>query len=184
MSGYIGDLNDALDNLPAQSYDLVPAGLYAATIQKVDLRPTKDGTGQRMNIQLGINGPTCAGRVVFAGLNIRNTNPKTEEIARRDLKSIRDSLGLARVNEVDELVGRSLLIKVICRPASDGYEASNDVRGYKPLDGAIVPPPAVPAAASVAPPKREAPWMKKPAAPSAVQEGEAKKPEPAQEEIF
>jgi hypothetical protein len=54
------------------------------------------------------------------------------------------------------------MAKLSIRPASQAYDASNDVRAYKALDGAApaAPAPAAPAAPATAPAGDKKPWDK------------------------
>lgn len=149
------------DALPVGTgYEAIPAGWYNATIQKSELKDTKAGNGRMISLRLAITGPTHQGRVVFTNLNINNPNPQAEEIGRQQLGEIMRAIGLARVNDTDELIGGMLSIKLVLK--NDGQE--NDVKGFKAIGNAIprassIPPAA--AAASTAPAKATPPWAKK-----------------------
>jgi hypothetical protein len=88
-------------------------------------------------------------------LNIKNPNPKAEEIGRQQLGELMRAIGLATVQDTDQLIGGQLSIKLDVRE-SEQYGASNDVKGYK-SNGAVAPKVAAPAASSKAAP----PWVKK-----------------------
>lgn len=152
----------AADALPQsdRNYELLPDGWYTATITKADLNSTKAGTGQKIDVRYDITGPTHQGRVVFGALNIRNPSQKAEEIGRQQLGEIMRAVGLPKVQDTDELIGKSLSIKIKTKPAENGYEARNEVAGFKAIAGGMAPAPAAasaPAATSAAAP----PWAKK-----------------------
>ena len=164
-------LDQAIDlsNLPQseQSYELLPPGWYSASITKADLKATKDGAGQYIALRFDITGPSHQGRVVFGNLNIKNRSAKAEEIGRQQLGELMRAIGLARVQDTDQLIGGQLQIKVAIREASGGYEAQNEVKGYKAAGSqpaAIAPAfppmqassPAQAPAAGVTPP-----WLKR-----------------------
>lgn len=136
-----------------QSYELLPPGWYAASITKADLKATKDGAGQYIALRFDITGPSHQGRVVFGNLNIKNRSAKAEEIGREALGQVMRAIGLARVQDTDQLIGGQLLIKVAIREASGGYEAQNEVKGYK---SAGVQPAAIAPAAPTFPPIQQA----------------------------
>ena len=138
------------------NYDLIPPGWYTAKITKAEVKATKNGTGQYIAVRYDIVGPSHQGRVVFGNLNIKNANPAAENIGREQLGQIMRAIGLARVTDSDQLVGGDLQIKVAIREAKDGYEASNDIKGFKAVAGGSLPTPAPAAQASSAPP-----WAKK-----------------------
>jgi hypothetical protein len=75
------------------------------------------------------------------------------------------------VTDTDQLIGSSVNIKLAIRAARTDektgktYEASNDVKGYRAINGGSAPAfkPAAPAAspAPAAPAKAAPPWLKK-----------------------
>ncbi|MGY8791568.1 MAG: hypothetical protein ACKVKR_15020, partial [Pseudomonadales bacterium] len=72
------------------------------------------------------------------------------------------AIGLASVEDTDQLVGGHLEVKVKIREASGGYEASNDVSGFKAVKGGAVPMATKKAAKSEdAPAAGTPPWAKK-----------------------
>lgn len=140
------------------NFDPVPAGNYSATITSAELKETSTG-GTMIKLRFDITGPTHEGRVVFGNINIRNASTKAEEIGLQQLGDIARAVGLAAVSDTDQLVGQHLQIKVGIRPAKDGYEAQNEVKGYKAAAGAggtfastFASPPPPPAASGSTPP--------------------------------
>ena len=131
-------LNEEFDiaELPQGNGDFqpLPAGWYSAHITSAELKNTKSGTGQYIAVRYDITGPTHQGRVVFGNLNIKNPNVTAEEIGRQQLGELMRAIGLARVQDTDQLIGGNLQIKLSIR-ADNGYEPSNDVKGYKTAGG-------------------------------------------------
>lgn len=138
-------LEEAFDvnSLPQSdnNYELVPAGWYNATITKAEIKPTKAGTGQYIAIRYDITGPSHQGRVVFGNLNIKNPNPKAEEIGRQQLGDVMRAIGLTRVTDTDQLISGSLQIKVSVKESDGQYEASNEIKGFKAINGSQPPMP-------------------------------------------
>jgi hypothetical protein len=66
------------------------------------------------------------------------------------------AVGLQRLEDTDQLVGATLMIKLDIRPANDQYAAQNEIRGYKPSDNA---PPVASVAQGAA--KKSPPWAAK-----------------------
>jgi len=149
------------DDLPQseRSYDLLPDGWYNVTITKAELGTTKAGNGQKIDMRYDITGPTNQGRVIFGALNIRNPSQKAEEIGRQQLGEIMRAVGLAKVQDTDELIGKSLAVKVKTRAAENGYEARNEVAGFRAIAGGMAPAVAAPAAAPSA--AASPPWAKR-----------------------
>ena len=140
-----------------KSYEPLPAGWYTASITAAELKNTKAGTGQYIAIRYDIIGPTHQGRIVFGNLNIRNPNPKAEEIGRQQLGEVMRAIGIAKVQDTDELIGGQLSIKVDIR-SSEQYGDQNEVRAFKAIAGSTPPAPAGKAAAGG---KAAPPWQKK-----------------------
>ncbi len=163
-------LNETFDvnELPQGNgnFDPLPPGWYHANITGAELKSTKAGNGQYIAVRYDITGPTHQGRVVFGNLNIKNPNPKAEEIGRQQLGEIMRAIGLAKVTDTDQLIGGSLQIKLEIRQ-QEGYEPSNDVKGYKATSGSVptfAAPAASPAASAPAPAgpaKAAPPWATK-----------------------
>ena len=145
------------DALPVsdRNFEPLPAGWYSAVINGAEIKMTKAGTGKYIAVRYDITGPTHQGRVVFGNLNIKNANPTAEKIGREQLGEIMRAVGLATVQDTDQLIGGQLQIKLDVRE-SEQYGASNDVKGFKSNGSA--PPKAAPAAASG---KAAPPWVKK-----------------------
>ena len=145
------------------NYEIVPAGWYNAIITKAEIKATKAGTGQYIAVRYDITGPTHQGRVIFGTLNIKNPNSKAEEIGRQQLGEIMRAIGLSRVTDTDQLISGALQIKVAIKEADGQYEASNEVKGFKALNGSAPTMPAQSApVGSVTPNSASAPpWAKK-----------------------
>lgn len=139
-------------------FDPLPAGVYDANITRADLRDTKDGTGQMIAVRYDIVGPTHQGRVIFGNLNIRNKSARAEEIGRQQLGEIMRAIGITEIKDTDQLIGGSLKIKVDIEK-KEGYEARNQVKGFRALSGSTPPAPSsapADAAGGAAPP-----WARK-----------------------
>jgi hypothetical protein len=146
-------------------FDPLPAGWYQATIASTDLKTTKAGNGQYIKLRYDIVGPTHQGRVVFGNLNVFNPNPKAEEIGREQLRALMLAAGLSKLQDTDELVGATVQIKLAIRNDPQ-YGSSNEVQGFKALNGGSMPrpstaPAAAPAAAQAPAGRGAPPWAKK-----------------------
>lgn len=136
------------------NFEALPPGWYTAKITEAEVKATKAGTGKYIRIRYDILGPTHQGRAVFGNLNIRNPNPQAEKIGRQQLNEMMSAIGLATLNDTDQLIGAPLQIKLKVRESAE-YGNSNDVSGYKSASGSVESAPAsAPAAGSP-------PWAKK-----------------------
>ena len=141
----------------AGNFEPLPAGWYTATISQSELKATKANDGQYIKLRYDITGPSHQGRVVFGNLNIKNANPKAEEIGRQQLGEIMRAIGLVKVADTDQLIGGQISIKLDIKQDAQ-YGASNEVRGFKSVSGSVAPA----ATAAPAPTAKAAPpWAKK-----------------------
>ena len=153
-----GETFVAADLPMGKSFEPLPAGWYTAAITQATVKDTKAGTGRYISLKYDITGPSHQGRTIFGNLNISNPNPKAEEIGRQQLNSLMRAIGLAKVNDTDQLIGGQLKIKLAIT-TSDQYGEGNDVKDFATIGGGSMPAaskPAAPAAGAKAAP----PWAK------------------------
>jgi hypothetical protein len=145
----------------AGNFEPLPAGWYTATISQSELKATKANDGQYIKLRYDITGPSHQGRVVFGNLNIKNANPKAEEIGRQQLGEIMRAIGLVKVTDTDQLIGGQISIKLEIKQDAQ-YGAKNEARAFKSVSGSVAPS-ATPAsaAAPAATSKAAPPWAKK-----------------------
>jgi len=144
-------------NAGQSDYAPLPAGWYTVRITEADIKETKAGTGNYIKVRYDVLNGTHAGRVVFGNLNLRNPNPKAEEIGRQQLSRLMLAMGLTQVTDTDQLIGGELSIKLAIQK-SEQYGDSNDVKDWKALSNQ----PVVAAAGSTPPPPPSGglPWSK------------------------
>jgi hypothetical protein len=131
-------------------FDPLPPGWYQARIVESEMHDTKAGTGQYLKLRWEILGPTNAKRVVFQNLNLVNPNPEAVRIAYSMFSTVCRAVGLPNgVQDTNEMHGRPCEIKLTLRAATDNYEASNDVKSARSLNG----PNAMGAAPPAGPPQ-------------------------------
>lgn len=150
-----------VNSLPVSenNFDPLPAGWYDVNITGAELKDTKDGTGNYINVKYSVTGPTHQGRVVFGMLNLKNKNPKAEEIGRQQLGELMRACGISRVTDSDQLIGGRCAIKLTVE-TQEGYEPRNNVKGFKAIAGSAAPT-FTPAPAAQAPASAAPPWARK-----------------------
>jgi len=146
----IADFSAKADQVQDQDFQPIPDGWYRVEIKKAELKATKDGQGQYINVQYSVLGPNFAGRVVFDIINVRNASATAEQIGLASLKKLKLAVGLPSLTDTDQLVGRNLEIDVKTQKSAD-YGDKNTVKAYRSAEGSTVP--SIPSAAP--------PWAKK-----------------------
>jgi hypothetical protein len=148
---------DSTQVKPAEDFSALPAGDYPVVVTNVEVKNTKAGTGQYLALEMTVSASQFQGRKVWSNLNLINPNPKAVEIAQRDLSAICIAVGRPRLSNERDLLGGSLIIKVIVK------EDRNEVKAYKSGGVAPTPTPAynppapVPTPAYIAPAPATAP---------------------------
>lgn len=121
----------------------IPAGRYTAVIVKSDTMATKDGAGSYIKLEVDIVDGQYKGRKLFTNLNLVNKNEMAVKIAKTELANICRAVGVLHPKDSSELHGKPVSIKVSIRPESDAFPASNDIKGWYPLN-AEAPKPHAP----------------------------------------
>jgi hypothetical protein len=151
---------------PDAGFEPLPAGQYVAHITNSDKRNAKTGNGWYIWLEFEIREGPHAGRKVWMNLNLGNTNTEAVRIANAQLSALCRAVGKMRVADTTELHMLPVEIKVTKREARDGYDASNEVRGFKAAGHvagvAASPSSPAPAAAPAGPPAKpgEANWRR------------------------
>ena len=156
MSAFSFDANSVQ---PTESLDPVPAGWYRCQIVETSLNPTRDGNGEYLTVVSQIKEGGYAGRKLFARHNTRNRNPMATEIGMKEVSAHCRSVGMMQIQDTQQFVGAPVDVKVVIRPAADGYDAQNEFKGYAPYGtgGGVAAPVATPAPVAPAPAPAPAP---------------------------
>lgn len=147
-----------LNAVEEQSFDVVPDGTYEATVKKVSVVATKDGTGKRLKIQWAIEDERFKGRTIFDDQNISLPGKEAAtKIGQGNIKNRLTALGIPGARDFAEMAGLTALIKV--KVKKDDYGEKNEVVTAKPLVGQTAGPqsraPAQAAPAAAAPARKK-----------------------------
>ena len=148
-----GHTFDASQIEPSTAYEVLPPGKYLAQIVNSEMRPTRDGMGQYLYLEIDILEGQYAGRKLFDRLNLSNPNPSAVEIAQRTLSSICRAVGRLQVNNSEQLHLVPFVADVKVRPPRGEYGESNSIRYLprsqgptSPTHGPVTAPSTMPAA--------------------------------------
>lgn len=110
--------------------ELLPAGQYNVSVEKAEVKETKSGTGQYINVTFTIIGGENNGRKLFHMFNIKNENAKAVEIGLSQLKSFMLAAGAKSfaIDSVTQLHGLYASAKVV--RTSDSYGDKNVIKGF------------------------------------------------------
>lgn len=128
---------NANDHEPQTSFDPIPAGWYTAAVEFSEMRQTRAGDGSYLSVRFAVLDGGHKGRRLFTMFNIENPNPKAVEIAQGQLSAMCRAIGVLQLSDSTQLHDKPMAIKVTVVPSTGQYEAKNDVKGYKPLEGGL-----------------------------------------------
>ena len=131
MANFNYQVTEQVQTTSENDFQPIPAGKYSVYIEDISINETRAGTGQYLRIKLRVaDGQPYANRIIWTYINFQNTNPVAERIGQQRLNQLLLSCGLHVIQDTDELLNREVLAQVIVREASNGYEASNDVKAF------------------------------------------------------
>jgi len=115
---------------PTTPIEPVPAGKYVAMITESEMKPTKAGTGNYLQLTFEILEGDFKGRLLWARLNLDNPNAQAVAIARAELSAVCRAVGVLTPTDSVQLHNLPLVISVRCKKRSDSDEMSNEINGY------------------------------------------------------
>ena len=120
---------DASQVDPSVPYETLPPGKYLVEITDTEMKPTKTGTGEMLQIEFTVIDGEFKNRKVWDRLCLKHSNPEAVKIANANLSAICHAVGVMRPGESIELHHIPLVISVKCK-ADDGGEIHNEVKSY------------------------------------------------------
>jgi len=111
-------------------FDVIPAGEYEACIVKSQMKQTKDGQGQYLELELQILNGQFQNRKLFDRLNLKNQSAKAVQIAQGTLSAICRAVSVLTPNDSLELHNKPLRVKVKVTK-DDQYGDKNEIMAYK-----------------------------------------------------
>lgn len=81
----------------------LPEGKYEVVIVNSDIKQTKAGTGEYIEVEMQVIGGDCAGRRIWERYNVNNPNKQAEDIARAALGGLCSALGVSDMTDTEQL---------------------------------------------------------------------------------
>jgi hypothetical protein len=135
---------NANDVEPTTALDPLPAGKYLAEITASELKLTKSGNGNYLQLEFTVLDGPCKGRKVWDRLCINHPNDLTQKIARGNLSAICRAVGVMQPRDSVELHNLPLVVTVKCKKRADTGEITNEVKGYTKRESAVGQPQQAP----------------------------------------
>ena len=128
---------------PTASFEPIPSGKYPAAITDSEMKPTKNGSGNYLQLTFTIIDGEYKNRVLWARLNLNNPNATAVKIAQSELSAVCHAVGVMQPRDSADLHNLPLVIVVKLRKREDTGDLANDIKGYE-RKGAGAPAQQVP----------------------------------------
>lgn len=139
---------------PSSPRVLLPAGDYKVQIINSEMKPTKDGEGQFLWLEMDILDGEFVGKKVYDRLNLINRSQDAADIAQRTLSQICRAVGVMKISNSEPLHFKPMIATVGVQAGrtvnGKTYDPSNQVKGYAPAPASTAP--------AAGPAGRGAPW--------------------------
>ena len=132
------------------SFSALPEGQYVVIGTASEMKPTKAGTGQFLQITFEVLDGPCKGKKLWARMNLVNPNQTAVDIAQRELAAICRAVGVIKPNDSAELHNRPLLVTVAVE-VDDRKREGNVIKKFEAINPMGGTPAAAPAPAAAAP---------------------------------
>lgn len=127
---------DARNIDPATDFEPIPAGKYLAVITDSEMKPTKSGNGNYLELTFQIVDGPYENRLLWSRLNLDNPNALAVQIARGELSAICRAVGVMQPKDSIEFHNLPLLVTVKCKKREDTGDIVNEIRGYAKKEAA------------------------------------------------
>jgi len=141
-------------------FSALPEGQYVVIATASEMKPTKNGQGQFLQITFEVLDGPHKGRKLWARLNLVNQNQTAVDIAQRELGAICRAVGVIKPNDSAELHNKPLLVTVVVE-IDDRKREGNAIKKYESatVQGQVAAPGGVAAnAPAFAAAPAAAPW--------------------------
>lgn len=125
---------DATQVQPTSTFDPLPNGTYRMHVTESEVKPTRNGSGQYLQLVWEVIDGDFKGRKVWDRLNIENANQTAKEIALRSLSAICHAAGVLKLSHSTQLHHKPVMVKLVVKQDA-GYEPRNEVKGYTAVEG-------------------------------------------------
>lgn len=150
-------LPDTTNIDPASRFEVIPRGWYPCEIVASEEKPTQDGKGTYIELEMSILDGPYTNHKLWDRLNLNNPSQQAVEIAQRTLAQICHAVNRIGVTESEQLHNKAMLADVRVRAARTDpktgkqYDESNEIKGYKPINAQAGAAPSFKAQPSAAP---------------------------------
>ena len=151
---------DASQVAPSVPYETLPAGKYLVEITDTEMKPTKSGNGEMLQIEFTVIDGEFKNRKVWDHLCLRHSNPEAVKIAQANMSAICHAVNVLQPGDSVELHHIPLVIAVKCKADESTGEIRNEVKSYSKPESQVKQSVTQPTATSAPANKGIPPWKR------------------------
>ena len=121
---------DATQVAPSTGYDPLPPGKYLVEITDSEMKATKAGNGEMLQLEYTVLDGEFRNRKIWDRLCLRHPNQTAVEIAEANLSAICHAVGVMKLDDSVQLHHAPLVIAVKCKIDDSTGETYNEVKSY------------------------------------------------------
>ena len=148
---------DATQVEPSAGRDPIPAGKYVAAITTSEMKPTKNGAGQYLELEYQILDGEHKGRKLWSRHTLQHPSAQTVQIARGELSSVCRAVGIMTPKNSAELHNLPMTVTVKVKKREDNGELTNEISAWARKDAIVGAPQQAGATGGPAAP----PWLRR-----------------------
>ncbi len=148
---------DATQVEPSAGRDPVPAGKYVAAVVASEMKPTKNGVGQYLELEYQILDGEHKGRKLWSRHTLQHPSAQTVQIARGELSAVCRAVGIMTPKDSAELHNLPMTVTVKVKKREDNGELTNELSAWARKDAAVGVPQQAGATGGPATP----PWLRR-----------------------
>lgn len=122
-----------LNEVKVDDFSPLPNGKYFVQVKECDVKRNKNNTGDNFSVVFKVMQGEYADRIIYDNIVLSNPSQVATEIGLKALKALAAAIDdKADFNGIDEFffIDKILVIDVGLKPAGNGYDAKNVVKGY------------------------------------------------------
>jgi len=124
---------------PTADFSPIPAGQYVAMITASQMKPTKKGSGEYLELTFQVLEGDYKGRLLWMRLSLNHTTPTTAKIARGHLAAICRAVGVLTPRDSSELHNLPLVVKVTLKKRKDIGDLTNELKAFSSRQATAAP---------------------------------------------
>ena len=150
---------------PESQFEPLPSGDYPVVVVGSEVKTTKRGDGQYLELQMQVMSGAYSGRTLWSRVTLSNPNATATQIGQQQLAQLRHATGQMQLSDSQQLHGvpvQARVEHVKADPSKHRDRDGNEVRSFKALAGATsAQPVAAHRPAAPAAPAGGLPWQTK-----------------------